>query len=325
MNKIITISLLFLTLISCQKKIEISLPDVVQDTVLEGRIEIGLPPLVILTKTQGYFDPTSADAIFNTFIHGADVKMTVNGTTYTLTEFCSTSIPDSLLADVSALTGVPIENLTAFDYCVYTNFTIFGQENTSYQLDVITSEDTLSAITHIPGIVPLTNTWFQPQPNLDSLGFIWATLQDPDSAGNCYRWYAQRINRYDYEYPGYPGGPYLGKIKDPFPIAPFGSVIDDRFFDGLSFDFQYNRGEIGNLEGPDDEGPEEGYFKSGDTVLVKFTSIDYLTYLHIRALENQAATNGSPFASPGNLPTNVKGGIGIWAGFAPYYDTVVCN
>ena len=113
--------------------------------------------------------------------------------------------------------------------------------------------------------------------------------------------------------------------KDAFPIAPFGSVFDDKFLNGLSLEIEYNRGEVGNLEGPDDEGPEEGYFKRGDTVVIKFTTIDYLTYLHLRALEDQAATNGSPFASPGNLPSSVVGGIGLWAGYGVRLDTVICN
>ena len=39
----------------------------------------------------------------------------------------------------------------------------------------------------------------------------------------------------------------------------------------------------------------------------------------------QISSNGSPFASPINVPTNISGGaLGIWAGFSPYYDTLYC-
>ena len=149
------------------------------------------------------------------------------------------------------------------------------------------------------------------------MGFLWATLTDPDTIGNCYRWYAQRINKYTY-------GELQGEMKDPFQIAPFGSAFDDKFFNGLEFEFAYNRGEIGNMEGPDDEGPEEGFFKDNDTVVVKYTTIDRKTFYYLRALENSAASAGSPFATAGNIPSNVKNGHGFFMGFGAVYDTVIC-
>lgn len=321
MTKYITIIFAVILLLSCQKAIEVDLPEVEQDYVVEGRIELGAPPIVILSKTQGYFDEASIESVFGTFIHDANITMTTStGGSFDLIEICSSSIPDSLLDDVSALTGIPAESLGAFDYCVYTSFDpgALGEENTYYHLDIDIDGVLLSSSTKIPYSVPLDSTWFEVEGDLDSLGFIWAYLSDPDTIGNYYRWYAQRINIHTY-------GVEAGTVKDPFPIAPFGSIFDDKFFNGLTFDFAYNRGEIGNLEGQDDEGPEEGYFKSGDTVVIKFCSTTRENFLYIRALENQAATAGSPFASPGNLPFNIEGGIGVWAGYAPAYDTLICE
>ena len=118
----------------------------------------------------------------------------------------------------------------------------------------------------------------------------------------------------------------LFACKNSIYIAPFGSSTDDKFFNGLSFEFAVARGEIGNFEGPDDEGPEEGYFKRGDTIAVKATSITYPTYLWVRSMEDQAFSTGSPFASPGNLPGNIEGdGVGIWAGYGIYFDTLICQ
>ncbi len=308
-------------ILSCQKAIEVDLPEVEQEYVVEGRIETNSPPIVILTETQGYFDEASVESVFGTFIHGATITMTSsNGGSFLLTEICSSNIPDSLLDDVSALTGIPAESLSLFDYCVYTSLdpSAVGEENVFYQLEIDVDGHQMSSHTKIPGSVPLDSTWFEVEGDLDSLGFVWAYLTDPDTVGNYYRWYAQRINLHTF-------GVEEGTVKDPFPIAPFGSIFDDKFFNGLTFDFAYNRGEIGNLEGQDDEGPEEGYFKSGDTVVVKFCSTTRENFLYIRALENQAATAGSPFASPGNLPFNIEGGIGVWAGYAPAFDTVICE
>ena len=313
--------LISLVLVSCQKAIEVDLPEVEQEYVVEGRIELDTPPIVILSETQGYFEEASVESVFGTFVHDANVTMTTsNGDSFDLIEICSSSIPDSLLDDVSALTGIPAESLGYFDYCIYTSLdpNSLGEENTFYDLNIDINGHQLSSSTKIPGIVPLDSAWFEVEGSLDSLGYMWAYLSDPDSVGNYYRWYAQRINVHTY-------GEEFGTVKDPFPVAPYFSIFDDKFFNGLTFDFAYDRGEIGNLEGQDDEGPEEGYFKSGDTVVIKFCSTTRENFLYIRALENQAATAGSPFAAPGNLPFNIEGGIGVWAGYAPAFDTVICE
>ena len=105
------------------------------------------------------------------------------------------------------------------------------------------------------------------------------------------------------------------------PITECGSL-----FNGLSFDFAGPRGEDGILEGPDDQGPERGFYKRGDTVLVKSTTTTYPTYLYVRAMENQAVSNGSIFSSPGNLPYNVEGdGLGVFIGYGVSYDTLICE
>jgi hypothetical protein len=319
-KKQLVLLLSVLAMVACQKPIKIDLPDVEQSYVVEGRIETGLPPIVILTKTQGYFDDASAASIFGAFVHDADVKVISGGVTYPLFELCSNNIPDSLLGLVGSALGIPPTFLGGFNFCVYTSFDsqVFGQEGKFYDLSINIEEVELSATTKIPYAVPLDSVWFKAVPALDSLGFIWAFLSDPDTLGNNYRWYAQRTNSYTY-------GPEVGQIKDPFHIAPFGSFFDDKFVNAKRFDFAFSRGEIGNLEGPDDEGPEEGYFKRGDTVEVKFCSVPREYFIYIRALENQAASAGSPFASSGNLPFNIKGGIGIWTGIAPAYHVVICE
>jgi len=320
LNRAFIALLVGLFLISCQKQVEVDLPDVEQSYVVEGIIETGSPPIIILTQTQGYFDPASAESIFGAFVNGATVEVTNNGVTYPMQEICSQDIPDSLLPQVASLTGIPAEQLGLFNYCVYTSLdpAAIGQENQNYDLNIDVDGTILTASTEIPASVPLDSAWFDTTPESDSLGFMYASLTDPAGEYNYYRWYAQRINKHTY-------GVEEGTVKDPFPIAPFGSIFDDKFFDGLTFEFPYNRGEIGTLEGQDDEGPEEGFFKSGDTVVIKFCTTTRDNFLYIRSLENQAATAGSPFASPGNLEYNIEGGIGIWTGYAPAYDTVICQ
>ena len=50
------IYIISLLLISCQEEITLDLPNSQDKIVVEGSIENGFPPIVILTKNQGYFD-----------------------------------------------------------------------------------------------------------------------------------------------------------------------------------------------------------------------------------------------------------------------------
>jgi hypothetical protein len=37
-------------------------------------------------------------------------------------------------------------------------------------------------------------------------------------------------------------------------------------------------------------------------------------------------TTGNPFASPTMIPTNIVGGAqGVWAGYSPHFDTLICQ
>jgi len=288
---------------SCQKEIEFDLPNVQQTLVLEGTLESGQPPVVFLTNSQGYFDPIDSSTFENVFAHGANVVL-FNGTE-----------------------NITLDEITFNGLSVYTSLdpAAVGTYGTNYKLTVQLDDKELIARTKIPNPLALDSLWFEAYPAYDSLGFIWARFTDPDTVGNCYRWFAQRINSYLYNYPA-PHDNVLGQMKDNRPLAPIGSSTDDKLFNGLTFDFIATRGEDGIFEGPDDEGIEEGFFKRGDTVVIKSTTTTYPTYLYVRSMENAAVSNGSIFSSPGNLPYNVEGdGIGILNGYGVSFDTLICE
>ena len=49
----------------------------------------------------------------------------------------------------------------------------------------------------------------------------------------------------------------------------------------------------------------------------------YIEYMEKKYTQMYSA--GNPFATPINLPTNIVGGaLGIWAGYSPWYDTLIC-
>lgn len=181
---------------------------------------------------------------------------------------------------------------------------IIGENGKTYSLYIIAEGETLTATTKIPMPVPLDSVWFKVDGNLDSLGYAWAHLTDPVELGNSYRWLAKRIG------------------KDDDYIAPQGSVFEDKFFNGQSFDFAYNRGEVPNSDKPDDNNEEEGHFKKGDVIAIKFCAIDRNHFEFWRSFETQISNNGNPFASPTPIQSNIQGGIGIWGGYGLSFDTI---
>jgi len=69
--------LLFITLIliSCQDEITLALPQAENKLVVEGAIEPGFPPYVILTNNQGYFESIDENTYNNLFVNDVDSVM----------------------------------------------------------------------------------------------------------------------------------------------------------------------------------------------------------------------------------------------------------
>lgn len=311
-----------LAFLGCEKEITVDLPTVEEKVVIEGTIEPGQPPVILLSTSQGYFEPTDLTSLESLYLKGATCALSNGTTTVELDEICASELPEDLLEEVAGILGFPPEVLAEVDLCVYTspfNTDIWGEEGVSYELTVEYEDHYLTASTKINEVVPLDSTWFELAGNSDSLGFLHAMLSDPDTIGNAYRWFAQRLNQYE------PWSENAGQIKDAGMIAPLGSVGDDEFFNGLSFEFAYFRGVSLGSDKEDDFNQERGFYKVGDTVAVRGCVIDYDAFLHIYAVESQVANSGSPFAVPANIPTNVQGGLGAFVGYGIFNDTIICQ
>lgn len=315
----------FLLFIGCEKEITVDLPQVTSKIVVEGTIEQGQPPIVILTYSQGYFEPTNLTSLEGFFVREANVTLSNGTIEESLFELCSADLTEEQLEQVAAIIGFTPSELAAFNICVYTTFnqSLWGEEGKTYELKISKDEHNLKAVTKINNLIALDSLWFG-IPNEDpgdSLGFIYAILTDPDTSGNAYRWYAKRIN----QYPSWAPDNLAGEQKDANFIAPLGSVTDDAFFNGLQFEFGYFRGTGPNPSKFDDLNAERGFFKRGDTVAVKGCVIDLKAFRFIDSYENQVANQGSPFAVPYNLESNVEGGLGAFIGYGASYDTLVCQ
>ncbi|MCW5898819.1 MAG: DUF4249 domain-containing protein [Flavobacteriales bacterium] len=294
---------------ACEKEITVDLPITEPRVVVEGTIETGQPPIILLTRTQSYFAATSISSIAESFIREASVTIDDGQTLHTLIRICSSMIPDSLLDEAAAATGIDAQLLANADICIWTKPDLLGEEGRTYRLRVEADGKTMTSVTTIPHSVALDSLWFRlalQRPNDDTLGFLWARLTDPDTIGNGYRWLAKRLG------------------KDNSFVPPFFSVFEDRYVNGLTFDFNFNRGSLPFSTAEDDENEERGFFKTGDTVAVKFVSIGQDEFRFYNSFQNNVATQGDVFSNPANAVGNIEGGLGIWAGWGVRLDTVVC-
>ena len=303
---------------SCEKDITVDLPQVPQQLVVDGHIEQGQRPFVVITRTQGYFAPTDINSISNMFVNGAVVTVTSDGVVWNLTQVCGSALEPASLADAATATGFSPALLSLGNFCVYTTTAPgdTGVIGRTYRLDISAEGKTLSAVSTLPNPVPLDSVWFKLAlltAGDDSLGSAWARITDPDTIGNGYRWMAQRINHRA-----------NGAIKDPYYISPLGSTYNDKYINGLTFDFTENRGQqffAGNAE---DDNAEKGYFKVGDTIAVKALSIGRKEYDFYSSYDTNVGALGDLFSTPANVMSNITGGLGIWAGRGVYLDTIIC-
>jgi hypothetical protein len=285
LKKHISIFLLFLAFISCEKEVEVEIPLADRKIVIEGYIMEGEHPYVILTRSSPYFATVDSTILLSLIV--TDARVYVN---------------DGFITDTLSLSL----DANLFPYLIYKSNLVTGEAGKTYSLTVEADGRTFTSASYLAPSIPLDSLWFKVQPGLDSLGWIWAHLNEPDTMGNSYRWFAKR----------------LGKDND-F-IAPLGSVFNDKFINGKSFDFAYHRGSKPNSEAIDDNNEERGYFKQGDVVVVKFTSIDRNNFEFWRAAEVEISNSGNPFAAPNIIPSNITGNAyGVWGAYGVWTDTLV--
>jgi hypothetical protein len=189
---------------------------------------------------------------------------------------------------------------------VYAGATLLGKEGRTYSIRVTyegRTFETTSTILHPP---KLDSIWFRSE--IDTLGFIWQKFSESPGTGDCYRWFAKRLGR------------------DMFYAAPFNSAFDDKFIDGQKFEFAYDRGRqpVQGMDPRDDW--ERGYYKKGDTVVVKFCRIGRREYDFWMTYYQNKTSNSNPFSAPANIKSmfdDYRNCFGSFVAYAPSFDTII--
>ena len=78
--------ILLIGLLGCTKSIVFELPEIEQTIVVEATVESGLPPRVILTNSQGYFEAIDSSILYDNIIQESDLVLSDCIEIYTLQE-----------------------------------------------------------------------------------------------------------------------------------------------------------------------------------------------------------------------------------------------
>lgn len=320
MRKLTTVIIVLASIIgfaSCEKVLDVDLPEGVNGIVFEGYIENGEFPYVIVSRSSNYFDPieTAASAIVNSLVEPDSVFIEYDGNRVELPKICLSdleSIDPELRDEALAQLGFS-EFPPGLDLCI--NAAIYpiniqtpfvGELGKTYTMKAYVEGELYTATTTIGSQIMFDSLWFKDETPLDdSLGSIWVTLTDPPGTTEYYYVWTENLTQNRAMFP-IDGGPSFG----------------DRLFEGESIDFNIWQGS--NLANDNGEEEEYWWFREGDTVVVKLGTIDQGVYEFWESVD--AASNLNPFSSPTPVFSNFdNGGRGVWAGYATTLDTFVCT
>jgi hypothetical protein len=283
MFRTLLIIILFAGFASCEKELDIQPKDAGEVLTVDGSIEEGQAPRIILTRSFKYFNTLSISDLNNAFITGAKVILSDGSTSQQLREY-----------------AIPFGTGNIIFYSTDTalgSSQLFGKLNTAYSLSIETDGKTYTANTTIPNLArTLDSIWWKPAPaNKDTNKVVmFSRLTDPKGLGNYIRYFTSR--------------------NDSAFLPGLTSVFDDGIIDGTTYDIQVDRG-VNRNEKLDLE--EYGYFLKGDTVSIKLSNIDKSTFDFWRTWEQNQSNLGNPFSVPVKVLGNISnGGLGYFGGYA---------
>jgi hypothetical protein len=294
--------ILLLLFASCEKTLNLSLNSSSNKMVVEGVIERGQVPYVVLSNSMGFFSRIDLNSL--QYIKGAVVTITDLNTSksITLREY---SIDTTIGQETFSFTlyGPDITDTEAMNFK--------GQEEHFYKLHITSAMGESEAITKVPTVVNIDSFWLEPVPgDEDKFKLLKGRYADPDTFGNSLHYQTQNKK---YKKTGEPEIFY-----DPFVVAYDDAVINGTTFP-ITFDLGFNR----NHTYPDGEGFNQGYLRKGDTVTLKYSSIDRAVYRFYEGLDQSRNSVGNPFATPLKIQGNVSNALGVWAGFGTQYFTII--
>lgn len=309
MNKLITALVILASIIgfaSCEKVLDIDLPEGVNGIVFEAYIENDQFPYVIVSRSSNYFEPieTAADAIVNSLVEADSVFIEYDGNRVELPKICLSDLTpeqEEQALELLGFEGFP----TGLDLCINANFGMVGELGKTYTMKAYVEGELYTATTSINRQVMFDSLWYKDELPVDSNGAIWVELTDAPESEDFYYVWTENLTQ-----------------DKPMRAIDGGPSFSDRLFTGETISFSIFQGS--NLASDNGTGEEYFWFKEGDTVVVKLGTIDRGVYEFWESVD--AASNLNPFSAPTPVFSNFdNGGRGVFAGYATTLDTFVCT
>ncbi len=279
------IVLLSVSLVACEKELDLNFPATPSKLVVEGWIENGMNAEIILSHSAPYFSDIDSN---------------------TIRQFAETHAKVTLRSsdNEEILTLKPSNSY--FPPYVYRSVDMKGESGRTYSIEVIYTRDTITwirdtvtATTTIPEPVALDSVWFAADPGMGAKGRLWIRLTDDAMQKNFYRLMYKR------------------KGKDNKYVSTNISTFSDVLINGKTAEMGFLRGLSSMIAAG-----EDNYFKTGDTISVKFCTIDEEQFKFWNVFQGKVLASANPLATSNNqLISNIRGGLGIWTGYgATYYE-----
>ncbi len=288
--KFCVLALVVMFLSACEKDVTLKLNDAVPLVVVDGQIEDGQPPIIVLTKSLGYFSKIDPKTLAGSFVRNAEVFISNGTTTHKLKEYATVLAP--------GLTGYFYSNdllnpSTAF----------LGELNKTYALRVVVEGKEYTSTTYIPtNAITLDSIYTKPAPlNADtSKRTLQLKSTDPLGLGNFGRYFTKKNS-----------GSFLPGEN---------SVFDDQVIDGSTFTVQLPQGIDRNNPAKADS----NFFRRGDTITLKYCNIPQSAFVFWSTWEFAFQGIGNPFAQPNKVLGNISNGaLGAFCGYAVKYKTII--
>ena len=286
----LTLWILLLALAGCEKTINVNLDPQPTKLVVDGSIENGHLPVIVLSKSLDYFSEITPAILSSSFVHDAKVTVGDGFRNNELIEYSVHYNDSTTLYYYSSDTSSP-------------GNAIFGSVNTKYYLTIKWDDKEFKSTTVIPYVTKkIDSMWYKPAPeNPDTnLVQLWVKATDPKGYGDYVRYYTKRNSE-----PFFPG---------------FNSVFDDQIIDGTTYELPVDRGTSRNNQREDND----SFFEKGDTVTLKLCNIDKATFDFWNSFEFSYQSVGNPFSSPTKVASNItNGALGYFGGYAAQFRTII--
>jgi hypothetical protein len=279
-----------LILVSCEKGVTFDLDESTPKIVVEATIETNEPPFIVLSKSQNFFEQITPDILANSFVRNAEVYVSNGNLTHKLKEY-----------------SVPLSNGYTFHFYSIDSSSLgtafLGQTNTQYSLRILAEGKEYTASTKIPTITRRIDSLFwkqAPGSNDSNKVVLMVKATDQPGFGDYIRYFTKRNSESFY--------------------PAVNSVYDDQIIDGTTYEIEVERGVDRTQDLPDDY----TLFEKGDTVTLKLSQIDKVTYDFWRTMEFSYANIGNPFGSPTKVLSNISNNaLGYFGGYAPQFRTII--